>query len=193
MTEFHPAKPVSGLSGRWIVLAIAAVCLLPLAAAMYLRFVSPPSPAVLAATPLAPFEFPFARLRQTDGQALQRPAVSEQWLVVYAAPGACAQACRDALYLTRQARAAQGRNMARIQRIWITDGTSPEANLLAAHPDLRLLQTSDPDVLQPPGQEPVVGAPSIYLVDRRGFVVFRYASTVDPAAFIRELGKLVKF
>jgi hypothetical protein len=33
----------------------------------------------------------------------------------------------------------------------------------------------------------------INLVDRRGLLVFRYADDPEPKAFIRELGKLIKF
>lgn len=133
--------------------------------------------------------FPYAALRRMDGQPMAHPEVSDHWLVVHAGSGACDSICRDALYLTRQARTAQGRNMDRIQRVWIiVDGTAPAADLLALHPDLLLLEATDRAAVAPF----IRGAP-IHLVDRRGFVVFRYAPSSDPLAFIRELGKLVKF
>ena len=195
MTESSPPPSSSGRhSGRWVLLAVGTVCLLPLMIAMYLRFISPPEVISLSGKPLEPFAFPYGSVQQLDGQPMAHPAVSEHWLLVHTGSGACALACRDALYLTRQARTAQGRNMARIQRIWIiSDATPPAADLLAAHPDLLLLHAADERVTRQLGDGTSSMSPPIYLVDRRGFVVFRYTATVEPGVFIRELGKLVRF
>lgn len=188
MTDSSLPTPVRR-SGRWALLAIALVCVLPLLAALYFRFISPPEVTTLVGHALQPAAFPYAAVQRMDGQSLAHPAVGERWMVVHAGSGACDSICRDALYLTRQARTAQGRNMERIQRAWIVvDATLPAADLLALHPDLLLLKPVDRRAIE------VFAAPgAIHLVDRRGFVVFRYAPTVDPKAFIRELSKLVKF
>ena len=130
-------------------------------------------------------------LQRRDGGVLEHPEVSGKWLAIFAAPGVCDERCRHTLYLTRQARTAQGRNMARLERLWlITDGTTPAAELLAAHPDLVLVKASDAQLLALLG-----GAEGrkINLVDRRGFLVFRYPDDAEPKGFIRELGKLIKF
>lgn len=176
------------------MLVMAAVCVLPLMAALYFHFVAPPAVNSMVGQPLAPFVFPYAGVQQPDGQPLAAPGVGGHWLVVVTGPGRCAQVCRDALYLTRQARTAQGRNMERIQRLWLlTDATRPADELLAVHPDLQVLRVTDEAVAQKLGGGADVAAAPIHLVDRRGYVVFRYEATVEPAAFIRELRKLVKF
>jgi hypothetical protein len=134
---------------------------------------------------------PFELLQRADGAKLEHPEVGGKWLVILAAPGSCDERCRHALYLTRQARTAQGRNMARIDRLWlVTDNTEPAAELMTAHPDLVLIRATDGKVLQLLG-----GGERRYinLVDRRGLLVFRYADDPEPKAFIRELGKLIKF
>ncbi len=178
--------------GRLTLLAIVAVCVLPLLAALYFRFVSPPEAAVMVGQPLAePLPLPFEMLQGWEGAVLEHPDVSGKWLAIFASPGACDERCQHTLYLTRQARTAQGRNMARLERLWlITDGTTPAAELLAAHPDLVLVKASDAQLLTLLG-----GAEGrkINLVDRRGFLVFRYPDDADPKGFIRELGKLIKF
>lgn len=176
------------------MIAIALVCLGPLAVAMYLYFFAPPELKAMAGKPLEPFAFPYASVQTLDGQPIAHPVVGERWLLVHAGSGACASTCRDALYLTRQARKAQGRNMDRIQRIWIiTDAKPPNADMLVAHPDLLVVRAMDAHVAQQLGPDLQDVSPLIYLVDRRGFVVFRYDASVEPTAFIRELGKLVKF
>lgn len=179
------------LSGRLILLAILAVGMFPLLAALYFRYVSPPEVQAIVGQPLEPVRLPFELLQRADGGALEHPQVSGKWLLIVAAPGGCDARCQHVLYLTRQARTAQGRNMARIERLWlITDATPPPPGLMAAHPDLAVVKASDGAVLQLLG-----GAERRYinLVDRRGLLVFRYSDDSEPKAFIRELGKLIKF
>lgn len=185
------AAPRGQFKGRLILLAIVAIGILPLLAALYFRYVSPPEVKATVGQPLDPVRLPFELLQRADGAKLEHPEVSGKWLVILAAPGACDERCRHALYLTRQARTAQGRNMARIDRLWlITDAAAPAADLMAAHPDLVLIRATDGRVFQ------LLGAGErryINLVDRRGLLVFRYSDDAEPKAFIQELGKLIKF
>lgn len=177
--------------GRLIILAIVAIGVLPLLAALYFRYVSPPEVKATIGQPLDPVPLPFALLQRMDGVAMEHPEVSGKWLVIFAAPGGCDERCRHALYLTRQARTAQGRNVARVDRYWlVTDAITPVASLMAAHPDLVLIKATDAKVLQLLG-----GGDGRYinLVDRRGLLVFRYSDDPEPKAFIQELGKLIKF
>lgn len=185
------AAPRSQFKGRLILLAIVAIGVLPLLAALYFRYVSPPEVKATVGQPLDPVRLPFELLQRADGAKLEHPEVSGKWLVILAAPGSCDERCQHALYLTRQARTAQGRNMARVDRLWlITDAAAPAADLMAAHPDLVLIKMTDGKVLQLLG-----GGERRYinLVDRRGLLVFRYPDDPEPKAFIRELGKLIKF
>lgn len=177
--------------GRLILLAIVAIGILPLLAALYFRYVSPPEVKATVGQPLDPVRLPFELLQRADGATLEHPEVSGKWLVILAAPGSCDERCQHALYLTRQARTAQGRNMARVDRLWlITDAATPAPDLMAAHPDLVLITTTDGKVLSLLG-----GGERRYinLVDRRGLLAFRYPDDPEPKAFIRELGKLIKF
>ncbi|MCF8198295.1 MAG: hypothetical protein K9J42_05985 [Sulfuritalea sp.] len=184
-------EPGNQKRGRLILLAIVAIGVLPLFAALYFRYVSPPTVKAIVGEPLTPVALPFELLQRSDGAALRHPEVSGNWWVVFAAPGACDERCRHTLYLTRQARTAQGRNMARVERLWlITDANVPAPELLAIHPDLITIKAVDEKVFQFLGGRE---SRKINLVDRRGLLVFRYTEDPEPKAFIRELGKLVKF
>jgi len=181
----------SQIKGRLILLAIVAIGVLPLLAALYFRYVSPPEVLATVGQALDPVPLPFEFLQRLDGAALEHPAVSGKWLVIFAAPGGCDARCQHTLYLTRQARTAQGRNMARVGRLWvITDATTPAPDLMAAHPDLVLARATDARLLEVLG-----GSESrhVNLADRRGLLVFRYSDDPEPKAFIREIGKLIKF
>ena len=182
--------PSGRAKARLTLLSVVAMCALPLLVALYFRYVSPPEVAATVGVPLDPVPLPFELLQLSDGARLAHAAVGEKWLVIFAAPGACDARCQQTLYLTRQARTAQGRNMDRIDRVWvITDGAVPPVGLLAAHPDLLVARATDRKLLDVLG-----GSESrhINLVDRRGLVVFRYSDSPEPKAFIRELGKLVR-
>ena len=173
------------------MLAIIAIGVLPLLAALYFRYVSPPEVKATVGQAVVPVPLPFQLLRQKDGAALAHQEVGGKWLMIFAAPGGCDARCQHTLYLTRQARTAQGRNIARLDRWWlITDSTEPAADLLTAHPDLVLIRAMDAKVTELLG-----GSESRYinLVDRRGLLVFRYTDDPEPKAFIREIGKLIKF
>ena len=172
------------------MLAVVVICALPLLAALYLRYISPPQPTATVGAPLAPVALPFELLQHLDETPLDRPQVSGKWLVIIAAPGRCDDPCQQALYLTRQSRTAQGRNMTRIERLWVvTDGVTPEPQLLAAHRDLIVATSSDGRLLEVLSGD---GSRFIHLVDRRGLLVFRYPYDSDPKAFISELGKLIR-
>ncbi|MBK7765397.1 MAG: hypothetical protein IPI44_04450 [Sulfuritalea sp.] len=185
------AAPAGKLKGRLMLLAIVAVCVLPLLAALYFRYVSAPPVKATVGQPLDPVPLPFGSLQRLDGSNLEHSQVSAKWLVIFAAPGGCDERCQHTLYLTRQARTAQGRNMARIDRLWVlTDATTPAPGLMAAHPDLVLIRATDAQVLQVLGGR---DGRHINLIDRRGLLVFRYSDDPEPKAFIRELGKLIRF
>ena len=185
------AAPAGQIKGRLMLLAIVAVCVLPLLAALYFRYVSAPPVTATVGQPLDPVPLPFGSLQRLDGSNLEHSQVSAKWLVIFAAPGRCDERCQHTLYLTRQARTAQGRNMARVDRLWVlTDTTTPAPGLMAAHPDLVLIRATDAQVLQVLGGR---DGRHINLIDRRGLLVFRYSDDPEPKAFIRELGKLIRF
>ena len=185
------AAPAGQIKGRLMLLAIVAVCVLPLLAALYFRYVSAPPVTATVGQPLDPVPLPFGSLQRLDGSNLEHSQVSAKWLVIFAAPGRCDERCQHTLYLTRQARTAQGRNMARVDRLWVlTDATTPAPGLMAAHPDLVLIRATDAQVLQVLGGR---DGRHINLIDRRGLLVFRYSDDPEPKAFIRELGKPIRF
>lgn len=179
--------------GQRIILIIAAVCLLPLIAALMFRFVwtLPTLPSL--GEVVTPQPFPYAQLVDLTGKSLPHPEVANGWLMVYAAPGVCDAECQQTLYLTRQSRTAQGKGSMRLDRLWvITDASTPAAELIAAHPDLMLAR--------PLALENVIGLGGIksspryiHLVDRRGQIVMRYSDTPEPMKFIKEVGRLIKF
>lgn len=179
--------------GQRTILIIAAVCLLPLAAALMFRFVWTPPTVPSLGEAITPKSFPYEHLVDLSGKPLPHPDVADGWLMVFAAPGECDAQCQQTLYLTRQSRTAQGKGSMRLDRLWIiTDAAVPPADLRAAHPDLTIARPIAVEKITALGG--VNGSPRyIHLVDRRGQVVMRYSDNPEPMKFIKEVGKLIKF
>lgn len=117
-------------------------------------------------------------------------ALRGKWVLVQLDGGACDARCERKLYLMRQARRAQGREMERVGRLWlVTDGTAPRAELLEAIPGT---------VVAPAGtarsEFPAEGssAEHVYLVDPLGNLMMRFPRDPDPMRVIKDLQRLLK-
>lgn len=187
------APPVarSGNARRTLVL-LALVCITPVAAS-YLSFhLWPPQGRVNYGSLLTPAPLPQGALDGVAGQPpLARTEFEGRWTLLYAGAGACDRACEAALYLTRQTWRAQGKEMERVGRAWlVTDDASPPADLLHAHPGLRIAR-AEPAWLERLAQS--AGGQHVFLVDPLGNVMMRFPEQADPKGAIRDLQRLLKY
>lgn len=76
-------------------------------------------------------------LTRTDDGTLE---FGGKWTLLQVGRGDCGDDCREMLYRTRQVRRALGRDMSRVQRVFVVTAGSPDATFLAAeHPGLAVL------------------------------------------------------
>ena len=68
---------------------------------------------------------PDATLTLADGQSFRLGTLRGKWVLMLTAPGACDESCQRALYNMRQVRRAQGKNMDRIERVWLISDDAP--------------------------------------------------------------------
>ncbi|HRP95823.1 MAG TPA: hypothetical protein PL143_06185 [Rhodocyclaceae bacterium] len=179
-------------SARLAFIAVAVVSILPFVAAYVAFFVWPPDGTVNYGELIAPDPLPEAILPGLAGQsALNREAMTGNWTLVYAGPGACGSPCIHALYAMRQSRRAQGRDMARVARVWlVTDAGVPDPGLLREHAELRVVR-ADPRWLERlPAAE---RGEHVFLVDPLGNVMMRFPQRPDIARVIDDLKRLLKF
>jgi len=112
-----------------------------------------------------------------------------RWVLVQFDGGACDAWCERKLYIMRQIRRAQGKEMQRVERLWLlTDNVQPGAALRAA---------IEGTVVAP--AEPGAGFPAernvtdhIYLVDPLGNLMMRFPRDPDPSLMIKDLQRLLK-
>ena len=110
-----------------------------------------------------------------------------KWVLVTFDSAACDAYCERKLYIVRQIRRAQGKDMDRVERLWaLTDGGKPRAELLAAIEGTHLGTVA-------PGGFPGNAAEHIYLVDPLGNLMMRYPRDPDPSKMIKDLQRLLKY
>jgi len=119
-------------------------------------------------------------------------ALRGKWVLVQLDGGACGAQCERKLYYMRQVRRAQGKELNRVERLWLlTDEIAPKGELLAAIEGTRIARASAGDAAAFPAE----GAPSdhIYLVDPLGNLMLRFPRDPDPAKMVQDLERLLKY
>jgi len=114
-----------------------------------------------------------------------------KWVLVMADAAACNAYCEKKLYFMRQVRRAQGREMARIERLWlVTDAVQPASALLSAIEGTAIVSQAGGLAATFPAEGSV--RDHIYLVDPLGNLMMRFPRDPDPSRVIKDLQRLLK-
>lgn len=135
---------------------------------------------------------PDAPLTLADGQPFRLGALRGKWVLMLTAPGACDEPCQRALYHMRQVRRAQGKNMERIERVWlVTDDAPLDPALARALEGMYFVRAAGSTVVREPA---LAGDRSghIYLVDPLGNLMLRFPRDADPSRILRDISRLLK-
>lgn len=172
-------------SARLNLIAIAAVALLPFVGSYLLYWFWQPAEHVnygeLITAPLPELH-----------AASVLPQLQGKWAFVMVDSGACDEWCQRKLYIMRQVRLTQGKNMDRIERVWLVDdAVVPAPTLLSEYAGTHVLEEAVPALL---AKLPSAGAVSdhIYLVDPLGNLVLRYRRDADPSRIKKDLSRLLR-
>ena len=116
-----------------------------------------------------------------------------KWSLLYVGRGDCDDACKEALYQTRQVRRALGKEMSRTQSFFISTGRTPNSGFLAAdHPGLLVL----PDGLS--SRDAVLAAlgefaeGDVFVADPLGNLVLRFPAGTAMKDMHADLKLLLK-
>jgi hypothetical protein len=94
----------------------------------------------------------------------------------------------------RQLRLAQGKDMDRIERVWlITDDKPLETLVMREYDGTRMLRVK-PDALKAwlPVEQGTTAADHIYMIDPLGNLMMRFPKDADPNKIKKDLSKLLK-
>jgi cytochrome oxidase Cu insertion factor (SCO1/SenC/PrrC family) len=177
---------------RWTLALLALVCALPVAASYFSFYLWPPRGQINYGDLIAPAPLPEGQVSAVAGLAFDPESLQGHWVLIYVGPAECDRVCAEALYDLRQVRLAQGKEMHRVERLWlVSDAGTPEAAALANHAGLQVAR-SDPAWLSPPGDgSPAAG--HVYLMDPLGMVMMRYPLGPEPKRMVKDLERLLKY
>lgn len=183
-------------TGRWKLFAILAVCASPLIGSYVAYYVVKPAGRTNYGTILDPRVYPTPALVTTslDGKPVGLDAYKGKWILLQADSGGCAQPCRTKLYEMRQLRLTQGKEMGRIERVWlITDREPLDTVLMREYEGTRLLRADLP-ALQKwlPAETGASIVDHLYMIDPLGNLMMRFPREGDPNKIKKDLGKLLK-
>jgi hypothetical protein len=118
-------------------------------------------------------------------------ALRGKWVLVSFDRAACDEYCERKLYFMRQARKALGKEMDRVERLWlVTDGAALRADLLAAIEGTRVIRQMPASF-----QASFPGNPQehIYVVDPLGNLMMSFPRDPDPSKLLKDLQRLLKY
>jgi hypothetical protein len=119
-------------------------------------------------------------------------ALRGKWILVQLDGAACDAGCEKKLYYMRQARRAQGRQMNRVERLWIVTGPgAPAPALLSAIEGTHLAHGDAKLVAAFPSER--AASDHIYLVDPLGNLMLRFPRDPNPSKMIKDLERLLKY
>jgi hypothetical protein len=133
---------------------------------------------------------PEAAFTDTGGAA---SSFRGKWSLIMFGPDACEEACRKALYETRQIRRALGRDMDRVQRLLYVGSTKPDSQLTRdEHPDLIVLEAGSAAGKALATAAGTYAAGDIFLADPLGNLIMRFPVETGMKGIHEDLKKLLK-
>ncbi|MET3132401.1 cytochrome oxidase Cu insertion factor (SCO1/SenC/PrrC family) [Oxalobacteraceae bacterium GrIS 1.11] len=182
--------------GRIKMLLVLAVCAFPLVASYVTYYVIKPTGRTNYGALIDPRNYPIPALGVTslDGKPTALDAYKGKWIMLQSGPSDCAAACRKQLFAMRQLRLMQGKEMERIERVWlITDAQPLDTALMREFDGTNMLRVNDAALKAwLPVDAGGNAAEHIYLIDPLGNLMMRFPKDADPAKVKADIGKLLK-
>lgn len=177
----------SVLTGRLQLLGILLACSLPVLVASFVFYVVRPHGEASFGELINPARpMPEVQALRLDGTATPLQQLKKQWLLVRVDGSACAQECQRQLSVLRQFRLMLGKDMDRVDWVWlVNDHTAVNPQLAAnlAHDAATVLRIDSQAVSAwLPVPEGKVVQDFFYVVDPMGNVMMRFPSRMDSAA-----------
>ena len=183
-------------SGRWKLLLVVAVCAAPMIASYFTYYVIKPESRTNYGTLLDPRDYPIPPLGSTtlDGKPAKLEDYKGKWVLLQVSGGECDNACKTRLFAMRQLRLMQGKEMERIERVWlITDATPLDTMLMREYDGTDMLRV-DPKLLKAwlPTDAGTSVEDHLYMIDPRGNLMMRFPKDADPNKVKKDISKLLR-
>ncbi len=187
-------------------MAVLAVCAAPLIASYFMYYVVKPKGGVTNyGTLIDPRLHPIPPMASTslDGKPVTLDAYKGKWIMLKVGPSECLRECQDQLFAMRQLRTMQGKEMERVERVWlITDAEPLDTVLMRVNDGTRMLRAPAAVVDQWLPLDKAAPADKVsdhvYLIDPLGNLMMRFpkgavsSDTEKVRKVHKDLAKLLK-
>lgn len=183
-------------AGRWKLFAVMAVCAAPIIFSYLTYYVIQPTGRTNYGTILDPRLYPMPKLGSSllGGEPKELDAYNGKWIMLQIDSGACADACQKKLYDMRQLRLIQGKEMDRVERVWlISDDQAVDPVLIRAFDGMHMLK-ANANTLKSwlPLEAGTQLQDHIFMIDPRGNLMMRFPKNADPQKMKKDIGKLLR-
>jgi cytochrome oxidase Cu insertion factor (SCO1/SenC/PrrC family) len=182
--------------GRWKLFAVMAICAAPVIGSYFTYYVIKPQGRTNYGTLLDPRVYPMPALGSTslDGQPTTLDAYKGKWIMLQVDSADCTDTCKTKLYDMRQLRLTQGKDMDRIERIWLVTDKAPLETLVLREYDGTHVLRADPAALKSwlPADEGTTPADHLYMIDPLGNLMMRFPKDADANKIKKDISKLLK-
>lgn len=178
---------------RWKLVGIGILAAAPVVASYLLYWYWTPDQhtnygMLLEPHPLAPIE-----VRTLDERPFDLAGLRGRWILLATDAGKCGPRCQEKLWKMRQVRQAQGKEMDRVERVWlIDDSEKPDVSILQALPGLWVARGSAQAISAALPAERS-SREHVYLIDPLGNLMLRFPPDADPRQMIKDLARLLKY
>lgn len=178
---------------RLKLIGFGALAAVPVLASYLLYWFWYPQQHVNYGALLEPRVLPGAALRTLDGEPFSLEALRGRWIMLAVDGGKCGPRCQQKLWHMRQVRQAQGKELDRIERVWIVDDEAiPDGGLAAEYHGTRIVRDAPGAIVsQLPAERSVHD--HVYLIDPLGNLMLRFPATPDARRMIKDLGRLLRY
>ncbi|HEX2530054.1 MAG TPA: cytochrome C oxidase subunit I [Burkholderiaceae bacterium] len=180
-----------------MLLAVIVVCAAPVIASYFAYYVIKPQTRTNYGALIDSRAYPTPKTLASsalDGKSVSLTAYKGKWVMLQVDSAACGEPCKRKLYEMRQLRLTQGKDMDRIERVWlITDDRPVETMLMREYDGTRMLRAKA-DALNAwlPADKGTAPTDHIYIVDPLGNLVMRFPKGGDPNKMKKDVARLLK-
>lgn len=193
-TDTISSKPAS--RGRKMFFLVLAICAAPMIFSYLTYYVIKPEGRTNYGELIDPRKFPIPDLGGTslDGKPASLEQFKGKWILLQVDSAECQKACAQKLYYMRQLRLTQGKEMDRIERIWlITDDAPLDIAQMKEYDGTQFLRV---DAQKLAAWLPVVegtkASDHLYMIDPLGNLMMRFPKDPDANKIKKDITRLLK-
>jgi hypothetical protein len=193
-TEVTPTKAIS--RGRTMFFLVLAICAAPMIFSYLTYYVIKPQGRTNYGEIIDPRKYPIPDLGSAsiDGKPASLEQFKGKWILLQVDSAECQKACAQKLYYMRQLRLTQGKEMERIERVWlITDDAPLDIAQMKEYDGTQFLRVDAQKLASwLPVIEGTKASDHLYMIDPLGNLMMRFPKDPDANKIKKDIGRLLK-